>query len=151
MPSRIGVTLRPAKTPRIGMTLIEVMASVVIVSALIVGSLQALNLHLAQMEFSRAKSQAVLAANLLLEGWTEENLWIVPSRDSGEINGEGVGETEMRFRWTTEIVSHSDKIPELGVVRLSLFSLTDGHESKLPVVTVDVANYQSAGTVGVTP
>ncbi len=112
-----------------GMTLTEVVVSMVIVSTLLVASLRALQEHLKQADRSYLKSQAVNAAETLLAGWFETGLSSVPPRSAGVVNHGTM------FRWETSVTQQQ---PELGfqIVRLRLFDKDDG---SIPLVSVDVA------------
>ncbi len=112
-----------------GLTLTEIVVSMVIVSTLLVASLHALQSHLKQADRSHLKSQAVNAAEKLLADWFDDGLSSVPSQSVGVVNHGTI------FRWETSVTQRQ---PELGfqVVRLRLFAKDD---SDVPLVSVDVA------------
>lgn len=144
---------------RSGLTLIEVIASLLIVSTMILGSVRALHLHIDQAKQSRAKSNAAKAADSLLASWSQGKTFDVPRSGSGSIS---YGGTKTRradqFLWRTRVVSASGTARGLNTVRLELFQTPNGtHENthptssvatgstltSLPLLTVDVVAYTS--------
>ena len=106
---------------RNGLTLIEVIASLLIVSVMILGSVRALHLHLAQATLSRAKSNAVKAADDLLTNWSSESPFNAPLNSSGTISYSDDGREPDKFGWRTRVISKSTEVQALSTVRLELF------------------------------
>jgi len=113
------------------MTLVEVLASMVLISTLLVGGFRALEQHLEQHRRSQLKSHAVLAADQLLTTWFSEQ------ENRVLVAGGGMTSHIDAFRWETKVVSAS---PEAGlvVVRLQLFAV-ELKDFNLPIASVDVA------------
>jgi len=117
-----------------GLTLIEVVASVALLSTLLVGTLLAYGRHAHQIRRSRLRLQALRAADAMLTDWMDDPA-ALPARSRGDVPG------EEGLIWETRPVDspHEGRL-RIGIVRLSILAKDAGEDEEArPLATVDVA------------
>jgi len=116
---------------RQGLTLLEVIAGIALISTLFVGLLLAMSRHGKQLQLAQLQLSATEAADQLLDNWYSE-LGSVPT------SGKGVITSQPELAWqTTSIGTVTIGTVQFTIVRLAIL---DGHmpESGQPLVKVDV-------------
>ncbi|WP_432799801.1 type IV pilus modification PilV family protein [Poriferisphaera sp. WC338] len=124
-----------------GFTLIEVLASLVILSVLLVGIVTARGKHLRQSERMVLKQQAILAVDDMLE-----QLW-QDSEHQLEVGMRGMLEADggHSFYWEVRPIDLVEDVPdvlEMTLVKLSVFeqSFQDHYEEEILTVEMIVSN-----------
>ncbi len=102
------------RSRRVGLTLIEVVAAIVILGTILVGVVLARSRHTRQIRLAQRKATAVrLADRLLTDWWTDPNG--VPVGQSGPVDPEGTLVWETRERTTPGARRIGGRVVELTV------------------------------------
>lgn len=103
------------RTARLGMTLVEVVVGLLLLSTLLVGLLTAFGQHAKQIRRSRIRMEAICATDQLMAEWFSES-GRLPYEDQGEVEG------HEEFTWQiTPKESLLDESLDIGTVRFELF------------------------------
>lgn len=115
-----------------GLTLVEVLAALALLSTLLVGILMASNRHTEQIRRSRQTLEVLHRVDALLYRWTGSG-GMVPRKANGQIPGRD------ELIWKTHVVSKQHR-QRLGIelVRLEVFP-ERGTLSEEPIVALDLA------------
>ena len=125
------------RSGRRGLTLIEVMSGVALLSTLLVGVLLAFGRLAKQMSGANRVIQAVAVADNLLASWHEDDV-AVPLEQSGSVPGFG------SLQWDTAIVNAELVSVGVVVVRLTIRDRLDPDRNAL--VTVDLLANEMDGS-----
>lgn len=129
---------------RRGLTLIEVVTALAILSTLLVGILVAFKKNAEHIRTKLATRQAATAVDKLLSGWAEQGLY-PPEQERGDLPGvDG-------FTWETRVVSREYRNTlGLNVVRLRVHAEPTSDEST-PVLAIDLPVPTSPDPIQETP
>lgn len=119
-------------------TLVEVVASLMLLGTLLVGILAAHRRHTEQVRSARARLEAVAAAEKLLESWCEKDTWGATSS-----SGRFAETSRLSWRWT--ITAR----PELRPVNAAIgrLEVLDGNShNQIPLVSVEILTNSVAAT-----
>ncbi len=120
-----------------GLTLVEVLAALALLSTLLVGTLMAHSRHAEQIRRSRRTLDALRRVDELLYRWMATD-GLIPRTATGSLPGEGEsGEDE--WIWRTRLLSrdHCQSL-KVDVVRLEVFPRREA-AARQPVVALDLA------------
>jgi hypothetical protein len=117
-------------------TLVEVVASLMLLGTLLVGVLLAHRRHAQQIRSAAARLQAIKAADGLFSEWCEQGSW-----GTAQSGGEFPGEPSLVWRWS---VVPSRELRHFGAAigRLEVFST--GEDNQTPLAKVEVVTTDSA-------
>jgi type II secretory pathway pseudopilin PulG len=132
--------LRRSLLPRSGLTLIEVVAGIALLSTLLVSTMLAYGLHVRQARAAQRRLEAIAAADRLLAGWgaSAEH---VPTVAQGEVPG------DERLAWHTQVIENP-AAATLGaaVIRLEVYDPALPDESR-PLAAVEVLHFPKEASV----
>ena len=119
-------------------TLVEVIASLMLLGTLLVGILTAHRRHVAQVRAADARLAAIAAADKLLQSWQADGSW-GPASTSGRFPGNG----QLAWRWTVTARPELRRI-NAGVGRLDVL---DGEsEVETPLLSIEILTNSIAST-----
>jgi prepilin-type N-terminal cleavage/methylation domain-containing protein len=115
-----------------GLTLIEVLAALALLSTLLVGILLAGHRHTGQIRRSRQALDVLHRVDELMYRWMATD-GLIPREATGRLPG------EEEFLWKTRVVSqdHAESL-RIDVVRLEVFSRREASSDR-PLVALDLA------------
>jgi prepilin-type N-terminal cleavage/methylation domain-containing protein len=120
---------------RRGLTLIEVVASLLLLSSLLAGILVAYGRHARQVRRAQQRIQAVASADHMLADWFRASTR-VPKASSGSVPG------DKKLRWRTRPVNGTEPQTALDVEVVRLEILEDSEETEReetePLVSIDL-------------
>lgn len=120
-------------------TLVEVVASLMLLGTLLVGILTAHRRHVEQIRNAKTRLAAIAVAENLLEQWRKEGTWGAVAR-GGTIKGS----SEFAWRWT---VTTPPELQQLGATKGRLEIVRAGAVNDVPLVAVELVT----GGVAVVP
>lgn len=110
-------------------TLVEVVASLMLLGTLLVGILATHRRHAAQIRSAQARLAAIASADKLLADWREQGMWGAAA-PSGNCEG-----SELAWRWT---VKNAPELRRVGAAIGRLEIVDKRSDDTLPLVGVEI-------------